>query len=107
MRTGQLDQRVTLKSVAETRDDAGGPLAAATDVATVWARVMAQKGDESFRAAQQTASRTIKVLIRFRDDVDTDWLLQWNGDVYDIVDVDRSARRDGELWLMATMRTGA
>jgi SPP1 family predicted phage head-tail adaptor len=107
MRTGTLDQRVALYSVAETRDEAGGPVAEATLVAEVWAAVISQRGDESFKAAQQTAARTIKVKLRWREDVQTAWLLDWNGDRYDITDVDRSLRRDGELWLMATLRSGA
>jgi SPP1 family predicted phage head-tail adaptor len=107
MQIGKLDQRVSLYSVAQTIDDAGGPVDTASLVATVWAHVLSQKGDESFKAAQQNASRTIKLKLRWRDDVATSWLVEWNGDRYDIVDVDPSKRRDGELWLMAVLRSGA
>lgn len=107
MRIGRLDQRVTLVRIVETRDEAGGPASSETDVATVWARVISQKGDEALKAAQQTASRTIRVGLRWREDVETSWLLRWNGDDYDIVDVDRSLRRASELWLTAILRSGA
>jgi SPP1 family predicted phage head-tail adaptor len=107
MRIGGLDQRVTLYSVTQDRDEAGGLVDTPAQVATVWAAVTPQKGDESFKAAQQQAARTIKLKLRYRADVETSWLVEWNGDRYDIVDVDRAQRRDGELWLMAVLRRDA
>lgn len=109
MRIGRLDQRVALYSVAQAKDAAAAIVDTPTLVATVWAEVIAQKGDESFKAAQQQAARTIKVKLRHdeRYVVTTSWLVEWNGDQYDIVDVDRAQRRDGELWLMAVLRRDA
>lgn len=107
MRIGPMDQRVALYSVAQAADEAGGIVDTATLVATVWAQVVPQKGEESFKAAQVKASRTIKIRLRHRADVETTWQAEWNGDRYDIVDVDRAAARDGVLWLMAVLRTGA
>lgn len=107
MRIGNLDDRVALYSVAQAKDAAGAIVDTPTPVATVWAEVIPQRGDESFKAAQQQAARTIKIKLRYRADVETSWLAEWNGDQYDIVDVDRAQRRDGELWLMAVLRSGA
>lgn len=104
MRTGRLDQRVTLLSPISATDAAGGISTSYADAGTVWARVDPQRGDESFKAAQLRADRTIKLLLRWRDDVTVQWALRWRDETYDIVDVDRSGRRDGELWLMAVLR---
>lgn len=107
MRGGQLDQRVGLYRLIKSRDVAGGPVSTPQHVADVSADVRGQRGDKSFEAAQSAASRTVKILLRWRDDVETDWVVRWNGDDFDIVDVDRSLRRDGELWLMAVLRKSA
>jgi len=107
MRIGGLDQRVTLYSVTQARDEAGGLVDTPAPLPPVWAGVIPQKGDESFKAAQQQAARTIKLKLRYRADVETSWLVEWSGDLYDIVDVDRARRRNGELWLMAVLRRDA
>lgn len=96
--TGKLDQRVTLQSLAET-NNSGQLQQVYSDVATVWAEVIARKADEAFEAARTNARRTIRVRIRYRADVTTKWRLVWQGQAYNIIDPDRSARRDGSLWL--------
>lgn len=104
MLSGHLDQRVELYSRTEAPNASGEPVPAYTLVGTYFARVVGQKGDESFAAARTEARRTIKVLIRAPNTVAPTWRLGWNGEVYDIVDVDRSKERQGELWLMAAGR---
>lgn len=104
MRIGRLDQRVTLLELVEGVDEFGAPIEEWVEQGTVSADVIAQRGDESFEAARTEATRLIKVLMRFRDDVTTTWRLQWRGEAYDIVDVDRAERRKGELWLMGRLR---
>lgn len=104
MRTGRLDQKVTLSELVEGVDEFGAPIEEWQDRGSVHADVIAQRGDESFEAARTSATRLIKVLMRWRDDVTTSWRLTWRGEDYDIVDVDRAERRRGELWLMGRLR---
>ena len=99
MEIGALDQRVALQELTET-NNFGEVVKTYATQATVWAKVVSQKGSESFEAARQGSIRSIKVLIRYRTDIETDWRVSWQGQLYNVVDVDRSLRRDGELWLM-------
>lgn len=99
MDIGKLDERIELQVQTET-NNFGEVVKAYVTQATVWAKIISQKGAESFEAARMGSSRAIKVQLRFRDDVKTDWRIIWDGEPYNIVDVDRTMRRDGELWLM-------
>jgi SPP1 family predicted phage head-tail adaptor len=101
MQAGQLDQRVTFYRPVNTRGGYGDDVLSFTVVNTVWAKVTSQKGDESFEAARMEARRLVKILVRFRDDIEVTWRVSWDGQDYDIKDVDRSLKRKGELWLMA------
>ncbi len=71
------------------------------------ARVVTAKGREAFQRAATQSARTIRVLLRFRDDVTTDWRITWDGDDYAVTHVDTSGRRQGELWIEAEWRAGA
>jgi SPP1 family predicted phage head-tail adaptor len=97
---GKLDDRVTLQSESNTTNDFGEVIKSYVDVETVWADVISRKGDESFQAASMRSERVIKIKIRYRTDVVTKWRIKWNDEFYNIIDVDRSLRRKGELWLM-------
>lgn len=98
MKIGQLDQQVDLYSHT-VLNDFGDVIDSYSLVATVWARVLTQAGSEAFEAARVNAKRTIRVLIRYRTDVNATWKLSWAGDDYYVTAVDRSNRRDDELWL--------
>lgn len=102
MQSGKLDQRVELQELDET--NTGGALSQEyTPVATVAARVVFQRGDDTFEAAKVNAQAVIRVLIRYRSDVTTKWRISWQGQAYKIAAVDPSKRRDGELWLTAVV----
>jgi len=100
MRAGELDQRITLQSLSE-QNDSGSLTQIYTDAATVWAKVISQRGSEAFEAARTNARETIRVGMRYRSDVTDMWRLLWLGQVYNIVAVDRSMARAGELWVTA------
>ena len=100
IQSGELDQRIILQSPTQTNQH-GAVTKAWVTVASVWAKVISQRGDEAFQAARDNASETLRILVRYRDDVQTSWRLQWYGQDYNISSVDRSQRRDGKLWLTA------
>ena len=102
MRTGDLDQRIVLQSVTST-NNVGSVTESYATVATVWGHVMSQRGQEALESARLNARETIRVKIRYRTDVDVKWRIQWGGQNYNIKAVDRSNRRDGELWLTAEL----
>ena len=101
-KTGELDQRVTLKSPNAPQNQSGKIVTTFTDVATVWAKVITQRGNEALEAARVNSHRAIRVRIRYRADVTTKWVLRWMGQDYNVTDLDASERRSGNLWLTAT-----
>ena len=98
MQSGKLDQRVTLLSLTET-NDRGQLKQVYSDFQTVWAHVISQRGNEAFEAARVNARQTIRVLLRFREDVDVKWKIRWDSQEYNITAIDRSQRREGMLWI--------
>lgn len=100
MLTGKLDQQIDLQSPA-TINDGGDAKTTYTTVSTVFGQVTSQHGSEAFEAARMSARETIRVQIRYRDDVLTTWRIVWMNQNYSIKSVDRSMRRKGELWLTA------
>ena len=105
MQTGKLDQRIVLQSLSET-NQYGQLTQSWSTVATVWGHVLTVRGQEALEAARLNAKEIIRVQVRYRTDVLTTWRLQWAGQNYSIHAIDRSARRDGYLWLTA-QATGA
>ena len=103
IRAGSLDQRIVLLASTPGRDGLGGSVATWSEVATLWARVVSSKGEESFVAAREQAGRTIKLQLRWRDGVTTAMRLRWQDETYAIVDIDTTLRGQGELWLMARL----
>jgi SPP1 family predicted phage head-tail adaptor len=70
MRAGDLDRRITLKSRAQSTQDAlGAPTEAFTTIATVWAKWMPQKASERWSSAQEVDMARGEFLIRWRSDV--------------------------------------
>ena len=98
MQIGKLDERITIQALTET-NNFGSLTQSWADVATVWAHVKSQRGSESFEAARVNARETIRVKIRYRDDVTYKHRIVWQSQNYSITFLDRSSRRDGELWI--------
>lgn len=102
MRIGELDQEITLYSLAETNDE-GSLDQSLSEVVLVWGKVISQRGSEAFESARINARETIRVQLHYRDDITTKWRLEWMGQKYRIIVVDRSQHRQGELWLTAEL----
>lgn len=84
MNAGALRERVTLQAPVRTPDGAGGADVTWSDVATVWASVMALSGRERPAGERMEARRIVQVLIRYRSDVTATKRLLWQGRVLDI-----------------------
>ena len=83
MRAGELNERITLQSLAETIDR-GALQQAYTDECTIWAKIISQKGTEALQAARTNARATVRVCIRYREEVTTKWRMKWQGQNYNI-----------------------
>ena len=102
MNIGELDQLVTLQSLAETNVE-GSLTRVWTTIETVFAKVKSERGTEAFESARTNARETIRVMMRYRADVTTECRLIWMGQNYEIQAVDRSGHRKGELWVTAQL----
>jgi SPP1 family predicted phage head-tail adaptor len=100
MQIGKLDQVIGLESPIET-NTRGQVVKSFITQGDVWGYVISQKGSEAFEAARLNASSTIRVQIRYRTDITTEWRVDWQGSKYYIESLDKTARRDGYLWFTA------
>lgn len=103
MKAGDLTERVILLAPQE-QNDFGAVAITYNTAATVWGYVIPERGQEAFLAGRTQAGAQIRVQIRYRDDVDVTWRLKWGGQEYNILYVDRSARKDGGLWITAQVK---
>lgn len=102
---GKMDRLVTIQSLVETNTN-GELVQVWTTVKAVWAHILEPRGSEAFEAARINASETVRVKIRYRDDVTVKNRLLIDSQNYDVVAVDRTERRKGYLWMTAKV-TGA
>lgn len=89
MQAGRLNQRVTLlrsdKGISATGSRL--PIEDFVHEATVWAQVTPVNGSEAFLSQQRIAGTTHVVRMRFRDDVDPSWRLEWRGLQMNILEI--------------------
>lgn len=106
MSAGKLDKNIFIESRTET-NVSGSLRVSYTDLSgnspatPFWAEVISQKGAETFESARNNAQETIRVRIRYRDDVKNTDRIQYMGNYYNVIYVDHTARRMGYLWLTA------
>lgn len=104
---GLLTHRVTIQSPSAARDAHGQRAEGWTDIATVWAQVQPLRGREFFAAGAMQSEASIKVRMRYRDDVTGAMRVLWRGVAHAIVvepiDVD-GARHTLELLCSAGIR---
>ena len=68
-----------------------------------WAMIISQRGTEALEAARTNATEIIRLECNYRDDVKTTWRIKWLDQYYEIVHVDRSKKRAGQLWITAKL----
>lgn len=97
MLAGKLDRRITIQGRSVTQSDSGQEVVSWTDVATVWAEEVTQRGIERF-AVQQTVGHALTTFrIRWSTMVSvvtTKHRISFDGRDYDITDVREPKRRE-------------
>lgn len=83
---GQLDRQVVLKERTYTTDALGGRVPFNNTVATVWAMVEELGGEEKAAGRDQLAERRLRVTIRYYSGLKNTWLLEYGGELYEIVE---------------------
>lgn len=72
-----------------------------------WAYITTQRGNEAFEAARNNVTEIIRLCVGYRDDVESTCRMKWNDQYYYFIHVDRSKRRNSELWLTAKLAGAA
>jgi SPP1 family predicted phage head-tail adaptor len=100
MQAGKLDKRITIQRRYIERDTFGGEVITWPTVCVVWARVQPLSGREFLEGKQMEEERTVRITIRYRQDVRPSMQVSWKGRTYDIVDVSHSDESGRETTLM-------
>lgn len=81
---GNLRERVNLQRAELVRDPDGGMMETWVTVATVFARLEPVKSQDEVIGGGIRATEAMLVHIRHREDVATDWRVQWQDRAYDV-----------------------
>lgn len=100
MKAGDLEERIALQS-ASSENINGAVTQAFSTFATVWAKILPVRGAANFQSAHINPFDLMKFCIRFREDVTSETRIIWGSSVYYPVAIDRTKRRQGELWITA------
>lgn len=68
-----------------------------------WAEIISQKGKEAFEAGRTQTTRLVRICVGFRESIVATWRFKWMDEYYEIIDIDRSQRRYGDLWITARL----
>lgn len=85
MQAGKLRHRVTIQRRATTETSLGQPADSWVKVATVWADVSPIRGREWFAAGMEQSTAELRVVMRYRDDVNAQCRIMWGTQPLDIV----------------------
>lgn len=102
MRAGKLRHRITIQQQMKGRDTDGGEIIIWSDLATVWAAVEPQSGDERHisDSDQLLASRLTKFRIRKRDGLNATMRIIFGSQVFDIREIIHVETGNREMWLI-------
>lgn len=101
MQASKLDQRVTLQKKLVTRDVYGGEVVTWLDVQTVWAEAEPWRMRERLVARRQLGESVVSFRVRAPLDLSLDKRAVYQGVGYNIVEIDATRKRRGELIFMA------
>ena len=108
MRAGRLRHRLVLQSKVDpestspvSRDAYGGVTVAYTNEATVWGAIEPLSGRELFAQQQIQAEARVRIVLRYRSDIDETWRIKdGDGLYYNVLDVMNENSRDRQLILL-------
>jgi len=95
MRAGDLDRRITIERFTETQAPDGSPIQTWEPLATVWAKVDQQGGQEFFASVQEVSERKVVFRIRWIEGLTVLDRVMLDGAEHDIHEVRRLGRKEG------------
>lgn len=86
LQAGQLNRRITLESLVQTKDSEGGMVDSWSAVATVWAKVDNLSGNDRRATSHggQVAEARTEFTIRHRSDLNAKMRVNYSGKKYNI-----------------------
>lgn len=88
MEIGKLNKRITFQAFTSTVNENGFEEQNWVDVKIVWASVANLSGREYFAAAAVQAETTVKFIIRYTSDLNTDMRISFQDGIYNISFID-------------------
>lgn len=83
-RPGELDKRITLLRPVRTPRLGGGYDESQEEIGTVWAHVRPLSGNEREQFDRVNGEAAYLFVIRNRDDITDNTLIQWEGETYNV-----------------------
>lgn len=99
-----LDQRVILQQPDISYDEIGGQVVSWQDVATLWASIEPLRGREIFENRRFEARSTVRIVMRYRNDVDERKRLKKGSVIYHILQVLNRDERNHTLEILAEVK---
>ncbi|PIF22183.1 MULTISPECIES: phage head closure protein [Pantoea] len=85
MRAGILKHKIDLQSHEDVQDPVTGEITEIWETqASVWAEVAPLSGREFIAANAIQSEIRVRITIRYRDDVNSDWRILFRGQIYNI-----------------------
>lgn len=97
--SSEFTHLVAIQTPTPVRDGAGGTSYTWATLVSVWAKPHQLKGQEALQAGREQAVQTVRFKMHSLE-LDTTWRLQWQGNDYEIVEVDDTeALSEGVVWV--------
>ena len=90
---GKFDRRITIQQTTDIRDEFGAGVPAWSTFATVWANAAPSGGNEKTEGQKITATGVVIFTIRYLSGVDEKMQILYQGDYYNITNIDEPDRR--------------
>lgn len=100
MKLGRFRNRIEIQQNSIKEDEYANSLDDWQTIHTVWADITPVSGREYFAALQETSEVTVKIYIRYLEDVTAKMRVKHGEHIYDIIDV-LSNRMEGICTIMA------
>ena len=91
---GKLDRRITFIDPHATEEDEWGEIIPGRkEIAIVWAKVLELRGKEKRKAGKDFATMELDITCRYRSNITTDLIIEYQGRELEILSVNELGRR--------------
>ena len=103
IRSGNLNKRITIQQVAETKTSSGASLETWTTFDRPYASIEPLVGREGFNSEQVQGEYTVRFRIRYQAGINSKMRVLYDGVIYDIAPPINPRQANDELLLMAVV----